>query len=393
MYTAERQRAQPYLERITEPLIEQWYLLHHRMVRIITNRRVLAEQVRSYFYYGEFLAEYTYEQAARLPTDIPMDLLWLAGQRLYKPVAITCYLFETQRGEVFPPFPELSKPEHERWDEVTGIDGPLCARWKRDGLRLREFQAYPGVASRICYVVHKYDFYANVYIENVAQCMPWFTMRFVFYMALGAMIAYSGYEVLHAGAIALNLETSALIVGSPGSGKSTLILSCLQAGMLHLADDVLFVAEDDGLIRVYAFPEDIGIRPGAWDLLGHHDFMQDVAEDERQKRFIDIQQYFREQVIAECPIRVLLFVHEEQRTEEFRAERLSPAQAASLMMQEYISRKRSQEGDVSYLLDLFTEIAQQAPAYNLWLSPQAAVNAEHVRMIIEAHKVEEAGEA
>ena len=82
MYIAERQRAHPYLERLTEPLIEQWYLMHHRMIRIITNRRELAEQVRSYFYYGEFLAEYTYQKASQLPTDIPIDLLWQAGQRL-----------------------------------------------------------------------------------------------------------------------------------------------------------------------------------------------------------------------------------------------------------------------------------------------------------------------
>ena len=39
MYTAERQRAQPYLEIMAGPLYEQWYLLHHRMVRIVANRR------------------------------------------------------------------------------------------------------------------------------------------------------------------------------------------------------------------------------------------------------------------------------------------------------------------------------------------------------------------
>lgn len=390
MYIAERQRAHPYLERVAGPLIEQWYLIHHRMIRIITNRQELAEQVRSYFYYGEFLAEYSYQQVAELPTDIPIDLLWQVGQRLYKPVAITCYLFETQPGEAFPPFPELAKPEDAEWDEVTGVDGPLCARWKQDAWRLREFQAYPGVTSCMCYALHKYDLYASIYIENVSHCRAWFTMRFVLYMALGAMIAYSGYEVLHAGAIALDAANSALIIGSPGSGKSTLILSCLrEEGMLHLADDVLFVAEDEGLIRVYAFPEDIGVRPGAWELLGHHDFMQEVGEDERQKRFIDIQQHFGKQVIAECPIRVLLFIHEEQRTEEFRAEPLPPAQAVSIMMQEYISRKRSQEGDVSYLFDLFTKIAQQAPAYKLWLSPQTTVNAERVRTLLAAHKVGE----
>ena len=48
MFTAERQRAQPYLDKVTGQLIEQWYLLHHRIVRIVTNHRKLADEVRHF---------------------------------------------------------------------------------------------------------------------------------------------------------------------------------------------------------------------------------------------------------------------------------------------------------------------------------------------------------
>lgn len=61
MYMAERQRAQPYLDKITTPLYEQWYLLHHRIIRVVTNHPILAGQVRHFLYYAELLAEYTYE--------------------------------------------------------------------------------------------------------------------------------------------------------------------------------------------------------------------------------------------------------------------------------------------------------------------------------------------
>src|SRR5437588_4653769 len=64
MYTAERQRAQPYLEKVSGPLYEQWYLLHHRMIRIVTNHAALAGHVRDFLYYAELLAEYTYESAS-----------------------------------------------------------------------------------------------------------------------------------------------------------------------------------------------------------------------------------------------------------------------------------------------------------------------------------------
>jgi len=67
MFTAERQRAHPYLDKVAGELIEQWYLLHHRIVRIVTNHRKLADEVRHFLYYAEFLAEYNYDKSADLP--------------------------------------------------------------------------------------------------------------------------------------------------------------------------------------------------------------------------------------------------------------------------------------------------------------------------------------
>src|SRR5438874_10666387 len=103
MYTADRQRALPYLEQVTGPLFEQWYLLHHRIVRVVTNHPALADQVRRFLYYAELMAEGTYDKPSNLPIAIPEDLLWQAGERLHRPVALTCYLFETCPAEPFLP--------------------------------------------------------------------------------------------------------------------------------------------------------------------------------------------------------------------------------------------------------------------------------------------------
>jgi hypothetical protein len=132
---------------------------------------------------------------------------------------------------------------------VGGIDGSMRARWKEDWMRFREFWSFPGVCSHICSVLHKKDFHSTIFIQDVAQCQPWFLTRFVFYIVIGPMFGYSGYEVIHAGAIALH-DNGASIAGSPGSGKSTLILSCLESGLSLMADDVLFLAKDDGQFRV-----------------------------------------------------------------------------------------------------------------------------------------------
>ena len=169
--------------------------------------------------YADFLAEYTYSVPDDLPVTIPEDLLWQAGERLYYPVAFTCYLFEPRPDEPFPPAPAQARPDNVEWIEITGVIGPMRARWKEGLMRYREYQAFPGITSRICSVLHKKDFHASIFITDVAQCQPWFLMRFVFYMVIGAMFGYSGYEIVHAGAIALD-DDGILIVGSPGSGKS-----------------------------------------------------------------------------------------------------------------------------------------------------------------------------
>lgn len=385
MYTAERQRSQPYLEKLTGPVYEQWYLLHHRMIRIVTNHMALASQVRHFLYYAELLAEYTYETPAQLPVNIPVDLLWQAGERLHRPVALTCYLFETILGEPFPPPPAAAKPTDVVWEPITGVDGPLRGRWKEGSLRFREYQAFPGVSSRITSVLDKSDLYATLYVEDVSQCASWFTMRFVFYMLIGAMFGCDGFEIIHAAAVSLH-DAGALIIGSPGSGKSTLVLSCLKlAGMTHLADDVLFVAKDDGVVKVYSFPEDIGVRPGSMDLLGQYDFMQTLSQDERQKRFIAVQEYFEGQVAGSCPIRVMFFVYAGHRSAEFRAEPLTPAQAVTWMMQEYISQQKAQDGEADFMFDIFSDMAKQAPSYRLWLSPDVQMNAAQVRALLEKH--------
>lgn len=381
MYTAERQRAQPYLERVAGPLFEQWYLLHHRMVRVVTNHRRIANDVRHFLYYAELLAEYLYENPADLPVAIPEDLLWQAGERLYRPVALTCYLFQTHPAEAFPPAPAQPKPESAAWEEIAGVDGPLRARWKQDSFRFREFQAYPRVNSRISSVLHKKDLCATIFIEDVERCQPWFITRFVFYMVIGAMLGYDGYEIVHAAAVAEG-ENGILIVGSPGSGKSTLVLACLHAGMNHLADDVLFLAKDDGLVRIYAFPEDIGVRDGTAEIMGHLPFMQGLPDDERQKRPVAVQQYFGGQVISSCPVRLMIFLRARHRSEKFRAEVLTPAQAVSWLMQEYISHQQAKEGEADYMFNIFGDMAAQAPAYSVWLTPDAEENAKQVRALM-----------
>lgn len=194
MFTAERQRAQPYLDKVTDQLIEQWYLLHHRIVRIVTNHRKLANEVRHFLYYAEFLAENMYENATDLPIAIHEALLWQVGERLYRPIALTCYLFLTQPGEAFPPAPAEEKPNEVEWETIPGMENPMQARWKNEWQRSREYQSYPGVSSRISAVRDKKDLHATIFVQDVERVAPWFMMGMRLYMLERLLLTVQVYS-------------------------------------------------------------------------------------------------------------------------------------------------------------------------------------------------------
>lgn len=381
MIIAERQRTHPYLERVNGPLYEHWYFLHHRLLRVVTNHRSLLEDIRHFLYYAELLADCTYECPADLAAGIPAALLRKVGERLHFSPPLTCYLFETRPGEPFPPLPAQAKPEEISWTDISGVDGPLRARWQAGPLRYREYQSYPDVTSRVCSVLHKHDFQASIYIEEVAQCQPWFLTRFVFYMVVGVMLNFSGLEVIHAGAVALG-EQGILVAGPPTSGKSTLILSCLEHGLNLLGDDVLLLGKDAGKVKVYAFPEDIAVRSGTTGLLRHAPYMQNLPKDARQKRAVDVQRHFPGQFAGSSPVRLLVFLHPKNRAQSFQAEPLSQAEAVSLLMQEYMAQQQVKASEADFMFDIFSDLASQAPAYRLWLSPYSRENAEQLLSIL-----------
>ena len=75
------------------------------------------------------------------------------------------------------------------------------------------------------------------------------------------------YEVaLHAAAVS-GARGSALLIGSPGAGKSTLGIALVRAGFTALADHVVLL-KNDGHIVGLDFP--FTAKSGSWDLLARH---------------------------------------------------------------------------------------------------------------------------
>lgn len=74
-----------------------------------------------------------------------------------------------------------------------------------------------------------------------ARTMPWWEratpLRASLFWALGG----AGRHLVHAGAVGDLERGGALLAGSGGSGKTTVALACLQAGMRYVGDDYLLL--------------------------------------------------------------------------------------------------------------------------------------------------------
>jgi hypothetical protein len=81
------------------------------------------------------------------------------------------------------------------------------------------------------------------------------------------VLKYARYEVaLHAAVVALE-NSVALLVGSPGAGKTTLAIALARAGLEVVADDVALLNERGGVTGV---PMPLAAKASSWPLISRH---------------------------------------------------------------------------------------------------------------------------
>lgn len=78
---------------------------------------------------------------------------------------------------------------------------------------------------------------------EAADEIPYWDVAAPFKAILHRWARSRGNQLLHAGAVGTD-DGAVLLVGSPGSGKSTTSLVCLDAGMKYLGDDYVMVSTD-----------------------------------------------------------------------------------------------------------------------------------------------------
>ncbi len=174
-------------------------------------------------------------------------------------------------------------------------------------------------------------------------------------------------QLVHGAAVGTQ-EAAVLIVGAGGLGKSTLALTCLQAGLRFLGDDYV-VARRRPQLRVYSIYSTAKL---------------DAAQLERfpaMTRFVSTREYLREekavlflypefgeQIVAELPIKAILTPHIADREDtEVRPEEASVVRRAAsfttISQLPYASRHTE---------EFFADLSKGAPGYTLLLGRDLA---------------------
>jgi len=110
-----------------------------------------------------------------------------------------------------------------------------------------------------------------------------------------ALAQVQSHYLFHAAALS-HAGQGLLLAGPAGRGKTTLTLALLDRGYTFLSDDLAAIGRADGWL--HPFPRRLGVRPGAWALLGD-------ARAPHERELWDVESLRPGALGTACPARFL----------------------------------------------------------------------------------------
>jgi len=214
-------------------------------------------------------------------------------------------------------------------------------------------------------------------------CIPeqrapaWKWQRALVNQVLPLTATLRGFEVLHAGAVAIEGHAVAL-VGHPGAGKSSTTLNLLLGGAGFFTDDALALKRVDGQLMGYPgaavsnFPrtERELMEPGAPERLG-----VTIADEKGYKSLLAI-----EREPAPLPLGAVYFLRRGRDVARATFEPLEDPDPTMLLGSSYVLSVRSPVR-LANQLDVCAAIANQTPVFDL-LIPNTVTARESARALM-----------
>ena len=203
-----------------------------------------------------------------------LRLEFLEGRELSPPAAVGRPVYDTPYGEVL------------YFDETDTLWGDL------HGVRVR-CDASAGVARLQCEDFHGRALYLATHPLATISLMELLERR--------------GRYALHAACLA-DGGRGVLVAGPTGSGKSTLTLALLRAGLEFVSDDLVFLVPGEPAVAALGFADAVGVTEDAATRFGE---LRRWAGAERRpgfpKHLVRIEEAFGVTPVASCVPRALVF--------------------------------------------------------------------------------------
>lgn len=235
-----------------------------------------------------------------------------------------------------------------------------------------EYQSYaalPPINGTALTLINRDKPVVTTQLEMPAQYQPAFLRRYIFLLALGQAMGRFRFEPFHAAAITApgDAQPGALIIGGSGSGKTTLSIGCAIAGCGFLGDDLVMLRAQDQTIAAYAITHEVSVRSSSLDLWDDLAFLRQYPADQRDKRYCSIEAIHSGSACLQVPIRLLLFpiLTTEARSQVIP---LSKARTLQELIEQGISTTRQQHQSRESMFAFLSQLAQQAPGYQLLIS-------------------------
>jgi hypothetical protein len=277
--------------------------------------------------------------------------------------ALFCYDSE----EHFPVQLPHKRQRTETLDLLTGTHLKYYTNHDRS-VHYHYYAAQPSVNDRILSVISPEQHMAVMQLTTLEHYDLTFLRRYLLILTLGELMHSYGFVPCHTAAITApwDDQQGALLLGTSGSGKTSLSLSCASFGCGLLGDDLLLLRQHTQDARVYAhsISSEVSVRSATLDLWPALSFLKALPADTRDKRYSTIEQIRAGATCRQTPITLIIFP---TLIEDARSSLTPLSKAATLreLVTLCVSKNDSYQQSQEHLFSLLGAMAEQAQGYQL----------------------------
>lgn len=234
-------------------------------------------------------------------------------------------------------------------------------------------------SNRFCYICYGTDAIARIPLKPIAEteavtqiqvtqrAMCASRLEDIVFSSLAPLLRRRGLFMIHAFAAERNGQ-ALLIVGRSGSGKTTTGLSLVAHGWRYLANDVVLIRIEDGVVSALPTPGGIGLDLNSYELLSSLPKLEVFGSDQRFKHYFSAPSLVSGWASA-APISRILFPGIEVDAEN-KLSPISQSVTFARLLEASVDRwDRPSLGDHVRVLEL---MCRQAKGYDLRLNRNLA---------------------